>query len=68
MITNTDAEKKFTSNNVIEAEPTGIRRVIIPAYGFAGATPQKRQDSTFSVVVYELLCVSLPYGTVFVAV
>ena len=43
MITNTDAEKKFTSNNVIEAEPTGIRRVIIPAYGFAGATPQKRQ-------------------------
>lgn len=44
MITNADAEKKFTSNNVIEAEPTGIRRVIIPAYGFAGATPQKRQE------------------------
>lgn len=44
MITNADAEKKFISNDVIEAEPTGIRRIIIPAYGFAGATPQKRQE------------------------
>lgn len=44
MITNTNAEKKFTSKDMIEAEPAGIRRVIIPAYGFAGATPQKRQE------------------------
>ncbi len=44
MITNEKAEKKFNSNDVMEAEPAGIRRVIIPAYGFAGATPQKRQE------------------------
>lgn len=44
MITNEEAEKKFNSNDVMEAEPAGIRRVIIPAYGFAGATPQKRQE------------------------
>lgn len=44
MINREDAEKKFASKDVIEAEPTGIRRIIIPAYGFAGATPQKRQE------------------------
>lgn len=44
MITNEEAEKKISSSDVIEAEPAGIRRVIIPAYGFAGATPQKRQE------------------------
>ena len=43
MITNEEAEKKFNSNDVMEAEPAGIRRVIMPAYGFAGASPQKRQ-------------------------
>lgn len=44
MITNEEAEKKFNSNDVMEAEPAGIRRVIMPAYGFAGASPQKRQE------------------------
>ena len=39
MITNEEAEKKFNSNDVMEAEPAGIRRVIMPAYGFAGASP-----------------------------
>lgn len=42
MITNEEAEKKFNSNDVMEAEPAGIRRVIMPAYGFAGASPQKK--------------------------
>ncbi|MCI7420507.1 MAG: hypothetical protein MSS98_02410 [Alphaproteobacteria bacterium] len=44
MITNEEAEKNFNSNDVMEAEPAGIRRVIMPAYGFAGASPQKRQE------------------------
>lgn len=43
MITIEQAAKIF-EGETIEAEPTGMRRVIIPAYGFLGATPQKRQE------------------------
>ena len=35
---------KMLEGDVIEAIPTDLKRIVIPAYGFTGATPQKRQE------------------------
>lgn len=43
MITNEQASKML-EGDVIEAIPTDMKRIVIPAYGFAGATDQKRQE------------------------
>lgn len=43
MITYDEATKKF-EGDTIEAIPTGMKRIVIPAFGFSGATPQKRQE------------------------
>jgi len=43
MITNEQATKRF-EGEVIEAIPTDMKRIVIPAFGFVGATPQKRQE------------------------
>lgn len=43
MITNEQAAKMF-EGDVIEALPTDMKRIVIPAFGFAGATDQKRQE------------------------
>lgn len=43
MITNEQAEKMF-NQPTIEAEPTGARRLIIPAFGFAGGKDTKREE------------------------
>ncbi len=43
MITNEQATKMF-EGDVIEAIPTDMKRIVIPAYGFVGATDQKRQE------------------------
>ena len=43
MITIDEAAKRF-EGDVIEAFPTAVKRIVIPAFGFAGATPQKRQE------------------------
>lgn len=43
MITYDEALKKF-EGDVIEAMPTEMKRIVIPAFGFSGATPQKRQE------------------------
>ena len=43
MITNDQAAKMF-EGDVMEAIPSDMKRIVIPAFGFAGATPQKRQE------------------------
>jgi len=43
MITNEDAAKMFEQPTV-EAIPSDMKRIIIPAYGFAGAKDLKRQE------------------------
>ena len=43
MITNEQAQKLF-DRPTMEAEPTGARRLIIPAYGFAGGKDTKREE------------------------
>ena len=43
MITNEQATEMF-KGDVIEAIPTDMKRIVIPAFGFIGATPQKRQE------------------------
>ena len=43
MITNEQAAKMFESETM-EAIPTEMKRIVIPAYGFVGATDQKRQE------------------------
>ena len=43
MITNEQAAKMF-EQPTIEAVPTDMKRIIIPAYGFAGATDAKREE------------------------
>lgn len=43
MITNQQADKMF-EQPTIEAIPTDMKRIIIPAYGFAGAKDAKREE------------------------
>lgn len=43
MITYDEALKKF-EGDVIEAIPSDMKRVVIPAFGFSGAVPLKRQE------------------------
>ena len=43
MITNEQAAKMF-EQPTIEAVPTDMKRIIIPAYGFAGARDAKREE------------------------
>ena len=43
MITNEQAAKMF-ERPTIEAVPTDMKRLVIPAYGFAGADDAKRQE------------------------
>lgn len=43
MITNEQADKMF-EQPTIEAIPTDMKRIIIPAYGFAGAKDAKREE------------------------
>lgn len=42
-VTIEDAAKMF-EGDVFEAIPTDMKRIVIPAYGFAGATDQKRKE------------------------
>lgn len=35
---------KMLEGDVIEVIPTDLKRIVIPAFGFKGATPQKRQE------------------------
>ena len=43
MITYEEALKKF-EGDVIEAIPTDMKRIVIPAFGFKGAIPLQRQE------------------------
>lgn len=43
MITNQQADKMF-EQPTIEAIPTDMKRIIIPAFGFAGAKPAQREE------------------------
>lgn len=43
MITHDQAANMFVGD-LIEAIPSDMKRIVIPAYGFAGATDQKRQE------------------------